>query len=127
MTAPKRRWFRFSLRTLLFFVAAVTGLAWIGMTWGRVRQHNQIAREAIESEGMDGRHFVEASLLPEEWALRRRAKLPYMWSLLGAEPMDVIVLDPNLYDDGDLRLYQRYFPEADVTREHLYDPPPATH
>jgi hypothetical protein len=140
MTAPRRRWFRFSLRTLLVVVTlGAAPMAWVGWQW-RIVQARQRLRQEIEHAG--GR-FEPVS---REWLLvqsisfmtlrlphsplsppvdaasrqadlerryQKRSYLPFPRKWLGDEPIGRIEL-PFPYSEPHSGPIRAAFPEADV-------------
>ncbi len=107
---PRRRWFRFSLRTL--FVLMTLLCVWLGWNVYQVRQ-----REAVLQYLQQHQIYMEATnpYLVHPW----RRSLPFMWSWLGAKPVGYIMLPVSLYSDGDCRTVQQLFPEATVVGPRL--------
>jgi Leucine-rich repeat (LRR) protein len=95
---PKRRWFQFSLRTLLVFVLLVSiGLSWFGVKMQKARRQKE-AVKAIEKAGGEvlydyglGAPFADEPSVPK-WAR----------ALLGDDFfLDVVGVWGNLRDFGD--------------------------
>ena len=101
---PRRRWFRFSLRTLFVLMSLLC--IWLGWNVYQVRQ-----RETVLQYLRQQQVFMEANNYPEHpW----RRSLPFIWSWLGAKPVGRILLPHWQYSDDDCRTIQRLFPEAAV-------------
>jgi hypothetical protein len=63
-TKPKRRWFRFSLRTLLVFVTiASAGFGWLGMKVRQAQRQRQVV-EAIWKAGGQVFYDFEHDIMP---------------------------------------------------------------
>ena len=112
-TAPKRRWFKFSLRTL-FVAVTVLGM-WIGyyIHWKQERREARLWLGVHGGMGLYGWHKVEP-----------RPPLPWMLKLLGEESEEEIHITHNAsanrgerppieYDQLVDRL-AKLFPEAQV-------------
>jgi len=104
MTAPKRRWFRFSLRTLFVVVAVLAALAaWSGRTWNRVQERRMaLVHYPIYSLAING---------PSE----PRPKPPLLWRLFGAKEVHVVYMRPTATDE-EIEKVQVLFPEATIVR-----------
>lgn len=110
--SPKRRWLSFSLRTMFVVVTAGALLvAWILPSVKWVRQRESLLQEFdYRLTGCTTSHDpVDIS------------KLPLTLRLLGAQPVDTIILNPEYATDADLRYFQATFPEATVTRVPVGD------
>lgn len=103
MPTPRRRWFRFSLRTFLVIVALVG--AWLGVQvkWSHDRRTARAAMRSWTPADM------RASGVPMD------AEVPWVLALLGEQPVSVIVVPK----DGPFsaRELRALFPEAQVTYE----------
>ena len=101
-----RRWFRFSLRTL-FVLLTLFGV-WLGWNLPQVRKREAMLRYL----NMPSSPLPRASITPghtdKPWKT-----MPYSWYLLGAEPIETILVYGSL-TAADLRELERLFPEADV-------------
>ena len=109
--APKRRWFRFSLRTL--FVVVTVLCLWLGWNVHQVQQRKEWL-EYIQANG--------AAIWSEEPPRRTtRSKnypadhLPLIRRLLGAHPIGTIQLSHGRFTEDDLARVTGLFPEADVS------------
>ena len=107
-TAPHRRWFRFSLRTLFVLMTVLgAGLGWLGVQLKWIRDRHQ----ALEKWDND-QHVVNAyeplSDVEAPWSLR----------LFGEFGVDGITVEQNQVSE-----YQKLFPEAEVAvrkRQHSW-------
>src|ERR1051325_2717717 len=95
--APRRRWFRFSLR-MLFALVAVLGI-WLGWNLHCVRKRDEILRELVSQSAL----VTYGEPLP--WR-----SIPISWALLGARPVRNINLQFNMTQD-DVRQLELWFPE----------------
>ena len=84
---PRRRWLRFSLRTL--FVLVIVVVCWLGWNVSQVRQRN----EMLVAAGV--RHEAGPDYVYDT------ARFPVVWSYLGAEPISWLNLDPQTYGDAE--------------------------
>ncbi len=122
-TAPKRRWPRFSLRTL--FVVVTAFACWLGWNLHQVREHNRIAVQLLKANGISRITSLAAAWDDadgEVWKIAARNRLPFAWRFLGALPVDSIQLDGNAFSDDDCQDYSRLFPEAIVSRSKPWPP-----
>jgi hypothetical protein len=112
-SAPNRRWPRFSLRTM--FVVLTVFCCWLGWNVYRVREHNRIAVLLLHANGTHGTNIVAAwSAGDEEFKLDARSRLPYLWRMLGALPVDSINLVSLQFTESDAKYYEQLFPEPHV-------------
>src|SRR5436190_10902375 len=107
-TKPKRRWFRFHLRTFLVIVTLLGG--WIGWNLYEVRQ-----REQCFNYLKDGGAQIQAYGDTENRSPLRMAKFPRILGLFGAQPVRSIKLTEDHYGLSDAKLTAERFPEAEVT------------
>jgi hypothetical protein len=100
---PKRRWCRFSLRT--FFLVLTVLALWFGWNVYQVRKREMV-RQYI--------NLLSASAIQPGEPLRRWQPLPIMWRILGAEPVQMIVLQnvPMGFDEKEQ--IKASFPEAKI-------------
>jgi hypothetical protein len=97
--APKRRWFRYSLRTL-FVVVTVFG-CWLGGNLHKIRQRDAVSEDFVSR----GARFLCTD--PES--------MPFLWRFLGVQGVHVIWL-PDSFDHADQVRAERLFPESTVVR-----------
>jgi hypothetical protein len=116
----KRRWFRFSLRTLF---AAVTVFAllfgWIGWNVWQVRARDKFHQRLIlDGEALSGLRRLRN--------VGEEARPPMIWELLGAQAEESIYLSREKYTDEEIRRIEALFPEADIciSDHHSYGWPP---
>ena len=127
-TAPTRRWFRFSLRTL-FVVMTVFG-CWLGWNLRQVRQRQRLVNFISTPVGMYPFEERPSVGLPSLFILPNGAKssVPLSWRLLGAKPITTpivrkyVVLSPE-----DLRRIEWLLPEVTIKtpmiERHRLKPP----
>lgn len=109
--APKRRWFRFSLRTLFVTVTAVAILtSWLVWNWVKVRERERL----LESLGASS---SSASANERDlWIHRRKgAKPPWLWHLMGATNDNGNILCQIELRDGELDRIQALLPDYELT------------
>jgi hypothetical protein len=106
--APKRRRFRFSLRTL--FLVFTIACLWLGWNVHKVRQREAL----IEAIGLGrGRVSTFDDLrFPIPARLRSKETLPFAWSMLGAKSVARIGIPNGKFSTGDLRRIKSLIPEA---------------
>jgi hypothetical protein len=105
---PRRRLFRYSLRTL--FVVVTLFCIWLGWNLHQVRQREAMLRYLNMPTFPSSRAVIQSGHSDKPWK-----KMPYSWSLLGAEPIESIeVYGNDTWTAADLREMERLFPEADV-------------
>jgi hypothetical protein len=116
-TAPDRRWYRFSLRTMLVVVAAVAvGLGWITRQRDIVTERTRIIDEIGPPDLTVPRDTtcVLFGCVEDEWMATVRGDIPLTWRLLGAQAVFKIILDSADYTEADAERYSRLFPEASI-------------
>lgn len=102
--APKRRLFRFSLRTF-FVLVAIAAIAVSWFLWNVQQVANRKALLAyIEQQGG---YSMNEPLKP--WK-----QVPVLWGWLGAEPVGEIYLQRSKFALDDRDYVARMFPEASV-------------
>jgi hypothetical protein len=104
--APKRRrWFQFSLTTMLVVITVIA--VWLGWNLSRVRQ-----REAtivfLKNSGMSVAYPTTAALQIPPWK-----HLPFGWRILGAKPVRTVYL-PQQFKEVDREQVRGLFPEAAI-------------
>lgn len=102
--APKRRWFRFSLRTL-FVAAAIVGVAVSWFLWNVQQVANRRALLAYVEQ--HGGYTMDEPMKP--WK-----RVPVLWHWLGAEPVGEIYLHRSKFSFDDRDYVASMFPEASV-------------
>ena len=107
-TKPKRRWFRFSLRTFLVVITLFGG--WLGWNFFEVRERDRYIKYftafGIPIDSYSGNQ-TEAP-----W---RVSKLPWVWRLMGAQPIHRIhFFENSMYSASDAKTLSNWFPEADI-------------
>ncbi|MGD9720367.1 MAG: hypothetical protein AB7O59_06955 [Pirellulales bacterium] len=107
-TAPKRRWFRFSLRTT--FVAMV--IAALFSAWF-VRQLDAVRERAnVANTGLNYATFAHHR------GIRQPTQPPWVWRLLGAKSLsgwsELRLSDEHYTEEEYLRI-ERLFPELYIT------------
>jgi hypothetical protein len=96
----KRRWLRFSLRTLLVVLALV------GFAVGWIAQGKQKVSERIRFAQRPGTVF---------YAPGKNAKaLPWNWKLFNPVPVDMVWISAGYFTEKDLKWVRDLFPEAKV-------------
>jgi hypothetical protein len=103
----KRRWFRFSLRTLLILVALVAIItAFLVRSWHRTQLRYEYTSHAGAVDGhvrtMQGYRF-------------RVNRWRVSGLLFGDQHVETIKLYPGSYDDAELAKIRELFPEAKIT------------
>jgi hypothetical protein len=108
MTAPNRRWFRFTLRTLFVTVTLACALSgWLVWNLRQMRHRVETAKR-IESRGGS-----------VEWGWIYDSDLksvPSLWRLIGAEPMFLVGLPCEIFTKDEAKAVRETFPEALVYR-----------
>ncbi len=107
--APKRRWFRFGLRTLFVLVTLVSVCCWLGLNYRQVRVREYLYQRATNNS---------AGTLEPPYA----TELPMIWRLMGARQVDGFLLEPYASDE-DVEELRAAFPEAVVKRAGEGTPP----
>ena len=110
--APKRRWFRFSLRTL--FVAMTLLAAWLGYHFNWIRQRHA----ALVFEGR-----AEASMVtpngPKTVIITSQAPWPLNWM---GEPGHTALIVGGRTEPEEVERIRKLFPEADVDALEIGSP-----
>jgi hypothetical protein len=102
MNAPNRHCFQFSLRAMFVLVAVIGACSlWMMSQFEAVREREKLvnARAKFDMSNPD------------------QSRLPFVWSLFGASPVNSIGLPAREFSDDDRVHYRSAFPEADVTLE----------
>jgi hypothetical protein len=112
-TAPKRRWFAFSLRTLFVAVTVVCVLIpWGIKNWRRVREREDLFRAFCARGAALGPVFAPGE--PIIYKVTGKP-IPWSWRLFGAEdPGADIWLPPDKFTADERDHLQALFPEAFV-------------
>ncbi len=118
--APKRRWLRFSLRTL-FLVLTVVG-CWLGyeLNWIRLR-HAALATGIVETEPFPRFFTSQATAAPGHLWLFGETGYPDLWIQLSED-------DPTQAEEELVAALQELFPESAI--EYYWaevEPPPKPH
>jgi hypothetical protein len=99
---PRRRW-RFSLRTLLLALTVVAvASGWVANNLAHVWEREAFLR------GQRGLAVTHLRMISR----RDLSKLPRMWRLLGAEPIDGLGYDEKRGTPQDIERLRQLFPEA---------------
>jgi hypothetical protein len=113
---PHRRWFQFSLGTILLLVTVLA--LWLAWELSFIRQRQAWVREngsLVETSQLDPIPLPDGSvLIPAHPAL-----VPWWRRLLGDAPVTIIT-ERDQWTDADRRNVVRLFPEAALAK-----PPPA--
>lgn len=105
----RRRWIRYSLRTLL---AVVTILCiWLAWNVHRVRQREATLKYLMAGDPSGGPPIAD---IDTNWDVAPWKKLPWLWSLLGATPVPRIHLRKYDFSEDDRQEIASLFPEAIV-------------
>jgi hypothetical protein len=110
-TQPKRRWFRFSLRTLFFVVMGVcAALAWVSLNIRQVRERDSMLQR-INSQEDNVEGLITLHTVDEE-----KPKLPLLWRIFGAQPLVItdIRLSRENWTAEEIAKIESLFPEADI-------------
>lgn len=106
--APKRRWFRFSLRALFVVVTACAlFLGWLSWNLPKVLERDRFLKG-----------FVVVTFKPTPARQRLYMTLydpyavPYSWRLLGAKPVGNWVQERDGIEEEELERLRGLFPEA---------------
>jgi hypothetical protein len=107
-TKPKRRWFRFSLRTFLIIVTLFGG--WLGWNFYEVRERDRYFKY-LSTHGFDIDTY-EGNRTEFPW---RVSRLPWMWRLMGSQPQYRIHFrEATWFSKSDAKTIGTWFPEADI-------------
>jgi hypothetical protein len=110
---PKRRWFRWSLRTLFVVVTILCGvMAWTIHNWQQVQERETSLRAFCARGASLGPIFEPGEPIIGKETGR---SIPVMWRLLGAqEPGGDIWLSPETFTEQEKRRLQSLFPDVYV-------------
>lgn len=101
--APKRHWFRFSLRALVVALTIVAVLlAWVGASLHRARQRTVLASFLARGAAV-GKLVEDPPQLPIVWRLTGHLAMPFE-----------IELPRDLFTESDRQMLQACFPETNV-------------
>jgi hypothetical protein len=104
-TAPRRRWFRFSLRTLFLLVALIAApLAWLGVQLKWIHDRHEAA--AWASDHQSAGPFPQKTT-PAPWSIRILGESD------GLRSMDVCAFTPE--DREQVAKLERLFPERKIS------------
>ena len=116
--APKRRWLRFTLRTL--FVVVTVFSIWLGWQASVVRER-MVLRKAIEDAASDSfEPYVAVGTRDDgstvsTWGCKWSVNpIPWYRRMLGDEPVGDLGVPPG-WSAGDAQHLKRAFPEAAVS------------
>ena len=107
-----RRWFRFKLRTM-FIVMTVLSV-WLGWNLDRVRQRERFLLRA-------GVYPFDSGSLTRGGRVARAtaARVPVIWSWLGAKHVGLVYLDRYRITDADFERTRGLFPEANLCATYI--------
>jgi hypothetical protein len=97
---PKRRWLRFSIRTLLAVVTIFC--VWLGWNFYELRQRHLI-KQFLTAQGI----ALDYGEPTAPWN-----SFPLSWRLLGEEPVSFIKLHRGKFSAQDVEQIARWFPES---------------
>jgi hypothetical protein len=106
--APKRRWFRYSLRTLFVVVTVAAVFGWLGWNLKKVRERENVFASLRSRGVMFG---TVASDSPQK-------ELPLVWRLFGVKGIGLVEVPAGAFTEDDLYRLTTLFPEATI-RDHL--------
>ena len=118
-TAHKRRWPRFSLRTL--FVVVTVFCVWLGWNLPIVRQREQVLvslrsehRILVEGEYANVVNVMDAPWVFKKGLLSPSSSLPVSWRLLGVKPIAMTIYVPFGELNSEGQRIRALFPESQV-------------
>ena len=135
MTAPRRRWFRFSLRTMLVVVAGVAvPLACIGYQLNWIRQRHEVLKNSnsfyqlradLKSAEESGAVIDESRFANFDFEFIHAVQAdpcgkggvpaPFLLRLFGETGQEVIMFpDGTKQSDPEFQRVKKLFPESDV-------------
>jgi hypothetical protein len=120
-STPKRRWFRFSLRTL--FVAVTVFGCWLGYQMNWIRQRHVVLKQQNVGKYFDTQGEDPLQAYPFPIAVANPINAPWpLWMLgqRGVARIDIIftgsdVRNLNALEESEWLRVKRLFPEAEVT------------
>ena len=111
--APKRRWLRFSVRTLLIAVTVLC--VWLGWQVSVVRERAQMLKRIHDDNGYcQLLEVMEAEFSPSNRPYYEAYRVSSVRSLLGDKTVTRVTLDGEM-EPSDLEAIERLFPEATIT------------
>lgn len=120
---PSRRWFRFSLRTMLVVVTALC--VWLAWESSVVRERRELRRELTESRFEFETATNWSQRMPLGASLEKPARVSLIRRLLGDEAIQHIWYVPHYQEPEEtkelLARLKRVFPEAQLS-ERLFEP-----
>jgi hypothetical protein len=120
---PRRRWFRFSLRTMLIVVTALC--VWLAWESSVVRERRELRRELTESRFEFETAANWSQRIPLGASLEKPASVSLVRRLLGDEAIQHIWYVPHYQEPEEtkelLARLKRVFPEAELS-ERLFEP-----
>ena len=126
-TKPKRRWFRFSLRTLLVVVFVVSiPLAWVAYQLNWVRERHKFLR-MLAVDAKERSSFLRSEV-PHLYPQPKRT-LPIVARIIGEQPYSLIIL-PQSYSQILIEEARSLFPESiidQVSKDSIIDGRGRTH
>ena len=105
--APKRRWFRYSLRTLAIVIAIFA--CWLGWNANQVRER----REMIVRVRMQGGR-VDIPMRPYVGDYDP----PFVWQLMGAQRVSSVLIPAAYFNEHHYNRIRRLLPEAEIYSIH---------
>ncbi len=108
---PKRRWFRFSLRTL--FLAITVFCLWFAWRANVVRERADLINSIDSRLGLgvqrDGRPTTAYRVIQKDESRR----LPLVWTLLGIKPVHFLAIPCGVFTPQEIQRIKKAFPELD--------------
>ena len=112
-TAPKRRLFRFSLRTM-FVVVTLVGVA-CGIGW----TINQAVQRVGDRDRMLSLLRLRGALAGKAVSDAPAKGVPFLWAMFGAHPVGVLVLPDEGFTNAEQAEIAFLFPEAEI-KQHTW-------
>lgn len=107
----RRRWFRFSLRTMFVVVTVVAaGMSWLEYQRDIVEERRQTIKHI--SSVASSTTFVLFGCAESNWMAEVRSDIPWAWRLLGAQAVWKITLDSDDFSEADVERFSKLFPES---------------